>query len=131
MEHFPVALDADIARRAAGGRRHLREEVTRLDVALGDGLVVPVEVRRRPGRFGGLRWVLVCVACGRDVMKLRHIHEAPWLACKRDVSRYAAKYVTQGLCPPIAPCPAFRYPSAGCPVIFTRSPRVRIIVHCS
>jgi hypothetical protein len=96
VEHFPVVVDADIARRAAGGRRHLREEVTRLEVALGDGLVVPVAVRRRPGRFGGLRWVLVCVACGRDVMKLRRIHEAPWLACKRDlVSRYAAKYTAQ------------------------------------
>lgn len=95
VDNFPIVIDQDAIRRAAGGRRRLRA-TSSLEVTLDDGVVVEVGIVHTEWRWGSLRPWLRCPMCDGKCNALRRIPEFPFVACRDDIMRrYRAKYASQ------------------------------------
>lgn len=93
LDDVPIAVDLELARQAAGGRRLLRTSTESLEVVLADGAKFSVLVRQIPWNLTSIRAVLVCPRCDRDVLTLRRADDG--LACKQCLMERGLRYRSQ------------------------------------
>ena len=111
LEDFPVVVDMDVMRKAAGGRPRLRRTDSMI-VTLDGGTDVRIEILHHPWRWGSTRPFVKCPYCDRRVNTLRRINDFPYLACGEDIRQlHHVKYRSQVLSQRAAT--AAPYPSSG------------------